>query len=90
MRDHTKLRAFELADDLAVRIYIITRKFPKEEIYRINITNEKSCCFSTFKYRRRMCQGKSDGIPSISGDCIWIIKGIDYQYSLAIRLNYIQ
>lgn len=33
MRDHTKLRAFELADELAVAIYRLTCDFPKEEIY---------------------------------------------------------
>ena len=33
MRDHTKLRAFELADEVAVMIYRATRSFPKEEIY---------------------------------------------------------
>jgi len=33
MRDHTKLRAFELADEVALLIYRATIKFPKEEIY---------------------------------------------------------
>ncbi len=33
MRDHTKLRAFELADDLALLVYKVTAKFPKEELY---------------------------------------------------------
>ncbi len=33
MRDHTKLRAFELADRVALMIYQATREFPKEEIY---------------------------------------------------------
>ena len=33
MRDHTKLRAFELADEVAVLIYRVTAKFPKEEMY---------------------------------------------------------
>ncbi len=33
MRDHTKLRAFELADEVAVLIYSVTAKFPKEEMY---------------------------------------------------------
>jgi hypothetical protein len=33
MRDHTKLRAFELADELALAIYKMTSAFPKEEIY---------------------------------------------------------
>lgn len=31
MRDHSKLRAFELADQLAVRVYRITQTFPKNE-----------------------------------------------------------
>jgi four helix bundle protein len=33
VRDHTKLRAFELADELAVMIYRKTKDFPKEEVY---------------------------------------------------------
>ena len=33
MRDYRKLRAFELADDLAVWIYRATTGFPREEIY---------------------------------------------------------
>ena len=33
MRDHTKLRAFELADEVAIIIYQVTRDFPKEELY---------------------------------------------------------
>jgi four helix bundle protein len=35
MRDHTKLRAFELADEVALRVYEMTRDFPKDEIYGI-------------------------------------------------------
>jgi four helix bundle protein len=33
MRDHTKLRAFELADDLTVLVYRVTARFPREELY---------------------------------------------------------
>ena len=33
MRDHTKLRAFVLADEVAMRTYRETRDFPKEEVY---------------------------------------------------------
>ena len=33
MRDHTKLRAFELADEIVLFIYHVTLLFPKEEIY---------------------------------------------------------
>ena len=33
MRDHKKLRAFELADELAVLVYRHTRDFPREELF---------------------------------------------------------
>ena len=33
MRDHKKLRAFELADECTVMIYEMTKAFPKEELY---------------------------------------------------------
>jgi four helix bundle protein len=33
MRDHTKLRAFELADEVVLLIYPATKEFPKEEMY---------------------------------------------------------
>lgn len=33
MRDHTKLRAFELANQLALNIYSVTKSFPKEEVF---------------------------------------------------------
>ena len=33
MRDHTKLRAFELADEVALLVYKVTAGFPKEELY---------------------------------------------------------
>jgi len=36
MRDHTKLRAFELADEVALLIYRATMEFPKKEIYGLN------------------------------------------------------
>jgi four helix bundle protein len=33
MRDHRKLKAFELADRLALAVYEQTRGFPREEIF---------------------------------------------------------
>ena len=33
MRDHTKLRAFQLADQVALAIYKQTRSFPREEVF---------------------------------------------------------
>ena len=33
MRDHSKLRAFELADELAAMVYRMTAEVPREELY---------------------------------------------------------
>jgi four helix bundle protein len=33
MRDHTKLRALELADELAILVYRVTAGFPREELF---------------------------------------------------------
>jgi four helix bundle protein len=33
MRDHTKLRAFELADELVISVYQVTAGFPREELF---------------------------------------------------------
>ena len=33
MRDHTKLRAFDLADELALAIYKETGSFPRKEMF---------------------------------------------------------
>lgn len=35
MRDYTKIRAWQSADDLTVAVYLVTRRFPKEELYGI-------------------------------------------------------
>jgi hypothetical protein len=48
MRDHTKLRAFELADEIAVLIYRVTAEFPREEMCikkaHVSITKTWSMC----------------------------------------------
>ena len=33
MRDHTQLRAFELADEVVMLVYRTTLGFPKEELF---------------------------------------------------------
>ena len=42
MRDHTKLRAFELADEVAIITYRETRNFPKDEIYGLTSEMRRS------------------------------------------------
>jgi four helix bundle protein len=42
MRDHTKLRAFQLADEVAVLSYQVTTGFPKEELFGLTSQMRRS------------------------------------------------
>jgi four helix bundle protein len=42
MRDHTKLKAFKMADELALLVYQATSAFPKEEMYGLTSQMRRS------------------------------------------------
>ncbi|MFH1562630.1 MAG: four helix bundle protein [Nitrospirota bacterium] len=88
MRDHTKLRAFELADELVVLIYQVTRKFPKEEIYGL-----------TSQMRRAAISVPSNIVEGCAREshaeylrfleiAFGSLRELHYQYGLARRLGY--
>jgi four helix bundle protein len=89
MRDHKKLRAFELADEIVLLIYRVTRLFPKEEIYGL-----------TSQMRRAAISIPSNIVEGCSRDtkpeyirfldiAFGSLRELNYQYGLANRLGYI-
>ena len=89
MRDHTKLRAFELADQLAILVYKTKVSFPKEEMFGLtsqvrraavsvasNIV-EGSARFSESEYIRflEIAYGSA--------------REVEYQIGLAYRLGFL-
>ena len=90
MRDHTKLRAFELADEVAILIYKVTSDFPKNEIYGL-----------TSQMRRAGVSVPSNIVEGCSREtqseylrfleiAFSSLKELHYQFSIAIRLNYVK
>jgi four helix bundle protein len=88
MRDHTKLRAFILADELAIRIYQLPQKFPKEEVYGL-----------TSQMRRAAVSVPSNIVEGCAreGEVEYLrfleiafgsLRELHYQLSLAKRLGY--
>jgi hypothetical protein len=64
MRHHTKLRAFELADELAVSIYRVTAGFPREELYGLKQVNRLKRYRKILTLNRYQHGSYTFGIPS--------------------------
>ena len=88
MRDHTKLKAFDMADELAILIYTITKGFPKFEMYGL-----------TSQMRRAAVSVPSNIVEGCAREsqieylrfleiAFGSLRELDYQYSLAKRLGY--
>src|SRR4030042_1884474 len=90
MRDHTKLRAFELADEIAVLIYKVTKGFPKDEIYGL-----------TSQMRRAAVSVPSNIVEGCAREsqieylrfleiAFGSLRELHYQFTLASRLGYVK
>lgn len=89
MRDHTKLKAFELADRLAVAVYQHTAGFPRDESFGL-----------TAQLRRGAVSVPSNIVEGCArhsqADYVHFLdiayassREIEYQLSLAVRLGYL-
>lgn len=90
MRDHTKLRAFELADEIVVLIYKITVNFPKDEIYGLTSQMRRSGVSvpsNIVEGCTRESQVEYIRFLEIS---FGSLKELHYQFTLASRLGYIK
>ncbi len=89
MRDHKKLRAFELADELAVAVYKHTVSFPREEQFGL-----------TSQLRRAAVSAASNIVEGCGHDSLadyirfldmahGSAHEVEYQVSLAHRLGFL-
>jgi four helix bundle protein len=88
MRDHTKLRAFELADQLALLIYQVTRSFPKDELFGLTSQMRRagvSVASNIVEGCARSSQADFVRFLEISYGSA---RELEYQVSLAARLGY--
>ena len=88
MRDHKKLRAFELADEVAVRVYKITSRFPKEELYGLT-SQIRQAAVSVPSNIVEGCARESEAdYLRFLGIAFGSLRELHYQLSLAKRLNF--
>ena len=90
MRDHTKLRAFELADEVAILVYRVTAGFPKEELFGL-----------TSQLRRAAVSVPSNIVEGCARDseaeylrflniAFGSLRELHYQLSLSKRLGFLR
>ncbi len=89
MRDHTKLRAFELADEIAILIYQMTAAFPKEEMYGLT-SQMRRAAVSVPSNIVEGCarEGEADSLRFLS-IAFGSLRELRYQVSLGSRLGFL-
>lgn len=89
MRDHTKLKAFELADALALHVYQVTASFPKHELFGLT-TQMRRAAISVACNIVEGCARHTEAEYLRFLDMAYgSAQELEYQASLAHRLGYL-
>ena len=90
MRDHRKLKAFELADALALLVYRETRKFPKDEIYGLTSQIRRAAVSVPSNMVEGCARNTEKDYVHFLDTAYGSVKEVEYQASLAKRLGFLE
>ena len=89
MRDHRKLRAFELADQLALAVYQTTKTFPKDEIFGMTAQMRRAAISVPSNIVEGCARNSNADFLRFLDIAFGSGRELEYQLSLATRLGYI-
>lgn len=89
MRDHTKLRAFELADRLALEAYKATRQFPKEELFGLTSQLRRAAVSTASNIVEGCARNSEADFLHFLDIAYGSAREVEYQLSIAARLGYL-
>lgn len=89
MRDHTKLRAFELADELVLAIYRATKDFPREEQFGLTSQIRRASISVASNIVEGCARHSEADFLHFLDMAYGSAREVDYQIGLAHRLGYL-
>lgn len=89
MRDHTKLRAFHLADQFVLMIYRETQNFPREEQYGLTSQLRRAAVSAASNIVEGCARGTKSEYVRFLDIAYGSAREAQYQISLAFRLGFL-
>jgi len=89
MRDHTKLRAFELADEITMLIYKVTSGFPKEELFGLTAQIRRSAVSVPSNIVEGCARDSEADYLRFLHIAFGSLREVHYQLNLSSRLGFL-
>lgn len=89
MRDHTKLKAFQLADELAVGVYQATAEFPRAEQFGLRAQMRRAAVSAASNIVEGCARQTQADYLRFLDIAYGSVRELEYQLSLAARLGYL-
>jgi four helix bundle protein len=89
LRDHRKLRAFELADGLALTIYRASKSFPKDEQFGLTAQLRRSAVSVASNIVEGCARSSHADYCRFLDMAFGSLREVEYQITVAARLGYL-
>lgn len=89
MRDHTKLRAFELADEVAILVYRVTAGFPRQEVFGLTSQMRRAAVSVPSNIVEGCARDSEADYLRFLNIAFGSLKEVHYQLNLSKRLGFL-